>query len=641
MEKSTKRLQVISLFFTLLTFVGCGSEIDNPLFPKEEKPLPRIVIAPENSPDSYEHEYLIAFKENGINYNNLYSNSFSLKRSYINQDFHSEYAERGVFSDIEFISEVNIVSPKSKPKNTFDLFVELGLPAKEIDTTPQSARITLVKFKNRKLAIETIEELVQKDLIWYAEPNWKSKTQSDQYFDSLNESYTNQTTPTNSEPRRADTYYWLVATKIPQMYNYIAGSSSGIKANMLANPPVIAVLDSGVDVEHPALRNRIYRNDSYAGELCENDVFGCNTSGNFRKDTLGDGEVYPASTTNFNTTCTPPKKAETCSHGTHVAGIVAGDPLESETDKVNGICPFCRIMVLKIVKTENENGVLVPGGISDSAILRAIQYVSAFAEESGNSFVKVMNSSFGKYQRSKSVALMVRLVTNQDSGILLVGAASNEDNSQRAYPAALEDALAVSALGLEDTSIENWQYYKASYSNSGTWVDVAAPGTNILSSVPGGTTQSSDGTSMAAPVVAGLAGIIFAANPGIEALQVKELLKSTSNPYIYTVPYNETNYSIQLDGVEGRTPLLGRGIVDGERAFKAEPYATSLIEEENTRVQPGCGVIGIENEGNKAEAEGAPYLLLIILFSPIFFHRYSFQKILFLSHLSRQRLSKS
>src|SRR5690606_6902827 len=111
---------------------------------------------------------------------------------------------------------------------------------------------------------------------------------------------------------------------------------------------------------------------------------------------------------------------------------------------------------------------------------------------------------FGKFVRSRSVGLLLRVLKEKKSA-LVIGAAGNEDSMAQEYPAAFSDAIAVSAVD-EDLR-------KVAFSNFGRWVDIAAPGSNIISTLPGEGAGSKSGTSMAAPLVSGVAGLMLAYAP--------------------------------------------------------------------------------------------------------------------------------
>ncbi len=213
-------------------------------------------------------------------------------------------------------------------------------------------------------------------------------------------------------------------------------------------------------------------------------------------------------------------------HGTHVAGIVGAE--RGNGQGVDGIAPAVRLMILRTVPNGDER---------DKDVANAIRY----AVDNG---ANVINMSFGKgYSPQKEV--VDEAVRYADSrGVLLVHAAGN-------------DGADITAKGnfptrdyLGGGQAKNWIEVGASawwgadslaapFSNYGREkVDVFAPGVSIYSTVPGNEYERNDGTSMASPVVAGLAALIMAYYPELSAEQVKAVIleSATKYPGQVTVP---------------------------------------------------------------------------------------------------------
>ncbi len=179
-------------------------------------------------------------------------------------------------------------------------------------------------------------------------------------------------------------------------------------------------------------------------------------------------------------------------HGTHVAGIAA-----AATDNAVGVAGLGRLCSILPVQVLDETG-----SGSYSAVASGIRW----AADRG---ARVVNLSLGGTAPSTTLESAVRYATR--SGALVVAAAGNSNTTEPSYPAFLEDALAVGASTPSDA--------RASFSNHGPWVDLAAPGTSILSTFPMAPVtlgsqpsgySSMSGTSMSAPVVAGTAGLVYA-----------------------------------------------------------------------------------------------------------------------------------
>lgn len=199
-------------------------------------------------------------------------------------------------------------------------------------------------------------------------------------------------------------------------------------------------------------------------------------------------------------------------HGTHVAGIIAA--LRNNGLGINGVADHAQVLAIRAVPEGDER---------DKDIANAIRY----AADHG---AKVINMSFGKplSPYKKAVDDAVAYALKKD--VLLVQAAGNDDkdidsagnfpNRKLANGKEAGAWIVVGASGIKDDST-----LKAPFSNYGkTAVDVFAPGVQIYSTVPGSKYAYFDGTSMACPVVAGLAALIREYYPKLTAQQVKDII---------------------------------------------------------------------------------------------------------------------
>ena len=203
------------------------------------------------------------------------------------------------------------------------------------------------------------------------------------------------------------------------------------------------------------------------------------------------------------------------SHGTHVAGIVGAD--RKNTIGINGVADNVLLMAVRNVPNGDER---------DKDVANAIRY----AVDNG---AKVLNMSFGKaYSQDKKVVDdAVKYAVSKD--VLLVHAAGNDNKNldvETNFPTnKYEDGtLADSWITVGASTPYNDRRLKASFSNYGkTTVDVFAPGFGIYSTYPDQKYQDNNGTSMAAPVVAGLAALIRSYYPKLSAKQVKEIIMNS------------------------------------------------------------------------------------------------------------------
>ena len=232
----------------------------------------------------------------------------------------------------------------------------------------------------------------------------------------------------------------------------------------------VAILDTGIDTDHPDLAKNVYRSDDKPGNNKDDDKNG------YVDDAYG-----------YNAIKGKGSGEDDNGHGTHVAGIVAGRGNNSLG--VSGICWSAKLIAVKFMNSRGKG--------STSAAIDAIRY----AVKKG---AKIVNCSFGS--TSKSSALKDAVDYAQDHKSLLVVAAGNDGvniDKHPEYPAAYGDSniLAVAATTSDDKL--------ASFSNFGaTAVDVAAPGDGVLSTYLGGGYKSLSGTSMAAPYAAGVAAML-------------------------------------------------------------------------------------------------------------------------------------
>jgi len=205
-------------------------------------------------------------------------------------------------------------------------------------------------------------------------------------------------------------------------------------------------------------------------------------------------------------------------HGTHVAGIIAAD--RNNSIGMNGVSDMAQIMVLRIVPDGDER---------DKDVANAIRY----AVDNG---AKVINMSFGKsYSPGKKyVDDAIRYAMSKD--VVLVHAAGNDaqnTDEENNFPRACRenDSCKISWIEVGASSYEKRKEIPANFSNYGAkHVDVFAPGVSIYSTLPDNKYAYFNGTSMASPVVAGIAALIRSCYPQLSAAQVKQAIVSSTVP---------------------------------------------------------------------------------------------------------------
>jgi len=211
-------------------------------------------------------------------------------------------------------------------------------------------------------------------------------------------------------------------------------------------------------------------------------------------------------------------------HGTHVSGIAA-ETLEAVSDGGTGLAPAATIWPLRVLDA---------GGFGElSVIARAI--IDAANAAAGGERV-VINMSLGGPQASATLAEAVRLAGA--SGAVTVAARGNDGDTAPDYPACNEPVIAVAATGADDR--------RTSWSSHGQCTDVAAPGDRIVSTWPGGRYQELSGTSMAAPVVAGIAAL--ALSRGVRPADVEAVIEAAMDRTADTSIPGRVNARRALDG---------------------------------------------------------------------------------------------
>ncbi|MBN3554171.1 S8 family serine peptidase [Fictibacillus nanhaiensis] len=218
-------------------------------------------------------------------------------------------------------------------------------------------------------------------------------------------------------------------------------------------------------------------------------------------------------------------------HGTHVAGIIAAS---LNTVGVTGIAPNVKVMPINVF-------------YGDSTTAEEISSALYYAADKG---ADVINMSLGSYYYSKVINDAVAYARSK--GAIVVAAAGNDHVNEKTYPAAYKGVFGISATNHAD---------RASYfSNYGSFVDFAAPGEDIYSTIAYGKYGYMSGTSMASPVVTGTIALMLSKNPFINETQVDTILKKS------TVDLYQS----------GRDNLSGFGRIDASLAVKNTPEALSV-----------------------------------------------------------------
>ncbi len=252
---------------------------------------------------------------------------------------------------------------------------------------------------------------------------------------------------------------------------------------------VVAVLDTGVDADHPELRDAVRPGFDFVDII------------DGAKEFLGDYTGADADA------------GDEVGHGNHVAGIIAGRGLAMPA----GVVPQCKILPVRVLAAMKRGGTRVGAGLLDN--------INAGIKWAIDQGVDVINMSLGI--RHTGGGLPHEEVVNyaREMGVTIVAASGNDGQEQLYYPGALKGVIAVGAVD------ENGDI--ASYSTYGRQVSLVAPGSAIYSAYLGGKYAFSSGTSQAAPFVSGAVALLksFAKSAGktLSDGQVKHILKHTAD----------------------------------------------------------------------------------------------------------------
>ncbi|MDQ3653725.1 MAG: S8 family serine peptidase [Chloroflexota bacterium] len=287
---------------------------------------------------------------------------------------------------------------------------------------------------------------------------------------------------TSQAPEGRPRYFFSSANGEPQLVDGPALPEglefTPAEACVTGDSVVVAVLDTGVDVAHPALAANVLPTGV---NMLENTFDVRDVPNGIDDDNDGQAD-------------------EMVGHGTHVAGTVLQ------------VAPDAAILPVKVLDSD---------GVGDTFSVTAGMY---YAVEQG---ADVINLSLGTTY--ESIAIQAAVDNAASQGVIVVAATGNGDRSLPVeYPASATSVISVASTTADAD--------KASYSNYNELVDISAPGDSVSSAYPDGRYSSASGTSMSTPIVAGAIALILERQPDAAAESVYALLESTSGPLSLSDP---------------------------------------------------------------------------------------------------------
>ena len=351
-------------------------------------------------------------------------------------------------------------------------------------TPPQISRTYILDLAGPNADVNSLVSQLRRDPnVEYAEPDHVSSTNltpNDPYFSSF-----------GSWGQNYDDLWGVKKIGAPSAWDTATGS--GI---------VVAVVDTGVDYNHPDIAGNIWRNTKeVAGNGIDDDGNG------YIDDVMGwdfIGSTYQNPTQGNN-------PVDHFGHGTHVSGTIAA--IGNNSLGVIGVAWQAQIMAVK--------GLDDSGFGLDSTLGPAIIYAA-------NNGAEVISNSWGGPGSSQTIADAISYAYSLGA-VVVAAAGNNSDDARNYYPANLPQVITVAATDHNDLS--------AYFSNWGSKIDVAAPGVDILSLRAAGTSMGTpvgpyytraDGTSMATPHVSGLSALLLSEHPQYSNEDVRQAIRTSA-----------------------------------------------------------------------------------------------------------------
>lgn len=422
-----------------------------------------------------------------------------------------------LFSTVGVVSISRMFPPTNSQKGTVDL-----------------SSVYVVQFSSPHDAFSLAEEAAKQPDVQYAEP-WFIYPLSGGSIIPNDPFYQQQ--------------WHLPKIKAPEAWDITQGDTT----------IVVAIIDSGTEWAHPDLAPNIWNNPGETGLDAQGNDKRFNNIDDDGNGYVDDWRGWDFAGANYQLPILIPDNNPTSTgtnneHGTHVAGIAA-----AATNNGTGVASIGFRTKILPVKCSADNDFRA-GGIA--YILTGYQGI-VYAADMG---AHVVNCSWGGAGGSQFEQDVIDYAT--EKGSLIVAAAGNNGSDVFFSPAGYRNVLGVASTGSSD--------FKSFFSNYGYWLDISAPGENILSTLHGSkynNTSDWSGTSMASPLVAGLAALVKSRLPQLTMLQVGEQVRVTA------------------DNIESQNPgfpqQLGKGRINALRALTETGFPSVRLLSYTIRDFPG------------------------------------------------------
>lgn len=314
----------------------------------------------------------------------------------------------------------------------------------------------------------------------------------------------------NNVPEDREALSSVEKKHVPWNLKMISADKAQKEVESFNNDVVVAIIDSGVDGSHPAIKNNYRGNDE---KLKRYSWYNAVT------EKTGDKE----------------EPYDDRGHGTHVCGTILGQ----RENSLLGVCPYAKWMAVKVFDSNGET--------DNAKLLKAGEWIMAPKDENGTPHPemapKVVNNSWGGNSTDGFYRDIVKRW--REAGIFPVFSAGNVSqfndggDDSIGTPASYPEAYAVGAIRQDEIVAKFSLRGKSNYTENFK-PDIVAPGVNILSSIPGGKYTIYTGTSMASPHVTGVVCLMLKANPNLKVDQIEKILNETATPlkddYYTTTP---------------------------------------------------------------------------------------------------------